>query len=920
MTNLNTLKMKPSTFSSAGLFLILLSACHLHSNAQSSPNDKPSEEVTSVPSVQGEGVGTAPYISLSDKATEPTAIKKGAAALSVSIYDAWWTDGYDADGDAYVQSTTLNWDADVAGGTGSLNVFMKLYYKPSASSTWTLVTTTAAYTITDNSVSDAYHVNLHNISHGLYDWRIDIYQANPAIFNGFYGPDNDAQLNDYAMETAAQDVEATAYIGDARWENEIDLDGDGNFSGSWLTWNTSVADGYSHLAVYYKIYYKLSTSTSWILYTTLSDIEFTETTQLTYVFFNWPFIHGMYDFRIDVFRDGEVSADDSYGPSDDLDLNDHPMEGDWQDVEPIAHIYYAWWSDEVDEDGDGYPQNSRLHWNSNVSDEYSTLSVYENIYWRLSTGSSWNLLHTTSAHTIGNSDPDTYYMDLNTAFDHNLYDWRIDIFRTGQSTADASFGPSDHSNLNDYPMEAAWQDVEPAATIYNVHWENEVDVDGDGYFRSSSLSWNAEINDGHSDLNVNLDVYYKPSASGTWIAADVFAPQVLPGNTYGTYTTIFNSLDHNTYDFRIDIFQSGNTSADATYMDAPEVNAYPLETAAQDVVGDASITGPGSLCQGASATFNASATDASSYLWEIPTGWVINSGQGNSSVLITAGSNSGNICVTPSNSGGPGTLTCHAVIVHALPGEANVSGSISVCTGTSVEYTALASNADSYLWTVPADWTINSGQGSSSISVTVGAGSGNVCATPSNSWCDGSEGCVAATVFEIPGEPTIHGEENVISGSTLNYSAVVSGADYFTWSVPAGWNIISGQGTGSIEVLVGDASGYLCATPENDCGVGTGKCVLISSNKLPDPVTISGFNLLCKEFTGTYYADALYADSYTWTLSGNWTIDSGQGTSSVHISPGDSIATLCVTPSNSTGEGSQECIQISTHSIPIIPH
>ncbi len=306
--------------------------------------------------------------------------------------------------------------------------------------------------------------------------------------------------------------------------------------------------------------------------------------------------------------------------------------------------------------------------------------------------------------------------------------------------------------------------------------------------------------------------------------------------------------------------------------------------------------------------------DASSYLWELPTGWVIDSGQGTSSLVITAGSNSGNICVTPSNNAGSGTLTCHAVIVHALPGEANVSGSISVCTGSSLEYTAQASNADSYTWTVPSDWTINSGQGTSTISVTVGISSGNVCATPSNGWCNGAEGCVAATVFGIPDMPTIIGNESVISGSTVSYSAVASKAKTFTWTVPAGWQIISGQGSDTIEVLAGDASSYICVTPMNDCGEGPFNCVLISSNKLPGPVTISGPGVICKELGGLYIAD-----SYSWTLSGNWTIDSGQGSYSVIITPGDSIGILCVTPSNGTGEGEQECKEISLHTVPAQP-
>jgi hypothetical protein len=65
------------------------------------------------------------------------------------------------------------------------------------------------------------------------------------------------------------------------------------------------------------------------------------------------------------------------------------------------------------------------------------------------------------------------------------------------------------------------------------------------------------------------------------------------------------------------------------------------------------------------------------------------------------------------------------------PGE--ISGNNAVCPNTVQTYTVpVDSGASTYTWTVPPGWTINSGQGSNSISVTAGAASGNICVTPSN--------------------------------------------------------------------------------------------------------------------------------------------------------------------------------------------
>ena len=61
-----------------------------------------------------------------------------------------------------------------------------------------------------------------------------------------------------------------------------------------------------------------------------------------------------------------------------------------------------------------------------------------------------------------------------------------------------------------------------------------------------------------------------------------------------------------------------------------------------------------------------------------------------------------------------------------------MSGPDDVNPGTMVSYSASDSNVTYYSWSVPSDWIINSGDGTSSISVTVGDTSGRVTVTPSN--------------------------------------------------------------------------------------------------------------------------------------------------------------------------------------------
>lgn len=89
---------------------------------------------------------------------------------TAKIYQAWWTDEVDNDGDGYIQSARLTWDPDVEGSSGSLSVFEKIYYKLSTSGTWSLLTTTQPHTIT-GQVGDEIPYDVTGLSHGLYDWR-----------------------------------------------------------------------------------------------------------------------------------------------------------------------------------------------------------------------------------------------------------------------------------------------------------------------------------------------------------------------------------------------------------------------------------------------------------------------------------------------------------------------------------------------------------------------------------------------------------------------------------------------------------------------------------------------------------------------------------------------------------------------------
>lgn len=127
---------------------------------------------------------------------------------------------------------------------------------------------------------------------------------------------------------------------------------------------------------------------------------------------------------------------------------------------PVATIYDAWWSNEVDLDADGFRRSARLNCDPDVSGGTGSLTVYEKIYVRFGSGSTWLLLGTTASHTItGTSAYDGWYMDW-TGNGECVIDCKIEVYRSGQSVADYARSDANDADLNDYKMESAAEDAQ----------------------------------------------------------------------------------------------------------------------------------------------------------------------------------------------------------------------------------------------------------------------------------------------------------------------------------------------------------------------------------------------------------------------------------------------------------------------------
>ncbi len=130
-----------------------------------------------------------------------------------------------------------------------------------------------------------------------------------------------------------------------------------------------------------------------------------------------------------------------------------------------------------------------------------------------------------------------------------------------------------------------------------------------------------------------------------------------------------------------------------------------------------------------------------------------------------------------------------------------------------------------FVWTVPSGATIVSGQGTNSIRVNYGnalgintsCGTTSICVRSVNNCGTSTARCVDVSLATVtPG--IISGPTIVCRTQTYTYSiAAVAGATGYTWTVPATWQILSGQGTTSITVSVGTMIGEIRVVANNAC-------------------------------------------------------------------------------------------------------
>jgi hypothetical protein len=297
---------------------------------------------------------------------------------------------------------------------------------------------------------------------------------------------------------------------------------------------------------------------------------------------------------------------------------------------------------------------------------------------------------------------------------------------------------------------------------------------------------------------------------------------------------------------------------------------------------------------------------ATYYNWTVPSGATLASGQGTTSITVDFGTTGGDVSVRAENGCGNSNYTDMTVTIGTPPNPDTIYGNAyPECNETGVVYSVDAiGGADNYTWSVPATATLQSGQGTTSISVDFGTAGGDVQVRAENN-CGNSAYKSLVISIGIPSQPgSITGEEYPDCNSSESYSIdAVEGATNYTWTVPTGASISSGQGTTSISVSFGTLSGNVSVRAENSCGNSAYTDLAVTIGSPAQPGTISGENVVCPNETGVMYIiDAVPGtDYYVWTVPPGATYT--QSTTRIWVDFGTQGGDITVYAVNNCGVG-----------------
>ena len=426
--------------------------------------------------------------------------------------------------------------------------------------------------------------------------------------------------------------------------------------------------------------------------------------------------------------------------------------------------------------------------------------------------------------------------------------------------------------------------------------------------------------------------FTKPIAAGiTWSPATGLYTDAAATVAYtgGAATTVYAKPTAGNYTFTA----TATSTAGCVNSGSAEVNVSPALVVSAEITGP---TNPGAHVGTGSpvATYTITADNYSLITWAVPAGATNVSGQGTTSLSFNypAGYTTGTVSVTVDGIAPCGSITRTLNIACDAPAAPVVSGPKNVCTyigdGTEATYTiAPDATVSSYNWILPPGVNVVSGLGTGILTVTFDntfgvAGSKQLRVTATNG-CGTSALTIYYLVADKPASlGNITGPNDacgyVGTSNQATYSvAAVDQAESYSWTLPAGVNLVGGLNTNSITVTFDNsfATSAITVNALNSCGTSNTRSITVTRTLPSTPAPITGSTNVClfmptssnpSGVEATYSVPRVGVNTYNWTVPAEATI-TGQTQTATHdvITVSYSAAftggTISVTATNNCG-------------------
>ncbi|MBL0745593.1 esterase-like activity of phytase family protein [Chryseolinea lacunae] len=310
---------------------------------------------------------------------------------------------------------------------------------------------------------------------------------------------------------------------------------------------------------------------------------------------------------------------------------------------------------------------------------------------------------------------------------------------------------------------------------------------------------------------------------------------------------------------------------------------------------------------GGVATYTVNTTDASGFVWTLPSKAVLVSGKGTNSIKVKflGGFVAGTLSVSIQSACGKEPVTRSLKISNTPPSTPlAVYGPASVCdvVGTSSPVTYAVAAVDAaveYRWITPAHAVIVDGQGTDSIKVifTSRFRSGLI-KVKAVSGCGTSNFFSYAVTSGPPAKPgSIAGPTHALcaNGNAVVYAVdAVPSATSYVWTTSVPNAVITANGAQASIVFPAFVSGVVSVKTVNGCGTSAARILAISA-KPESPSYIRGDRRVCSGSLQTYSIDSVAgASSYSWSVPKGAVIKSGAGTTRITVLIGSESGTIKV--------------------------